>query len=157
MKALYQCAKKIGTCSKKCVKIAKNLQHNVRPLFGLGLLYFYSKVWMYLTCHQQQKPDNKLHLLCKLLHGGGTYHIETSPFISRANLWTDFSMIETAVMKELNQNVFYWFEKQEGNDKFLKSTLTISDKYWHSVNIFYCKNYARGVFRTQPNIYNKAF
>ena len=39
----------------------------------------------------------------------------------------------------------------------MKSTLTISDKYWHSVNVFYCKTYARGVFRTQSNIYNKAF
>ena len=28
----------------------------------------------------------------------------------------------------LNQHVFYEFRKQEGNDKFLKSTLTISDK-----------------------------
>ena len=38
-------------------------------------------------------------------------------------------------MKELNQHVFNLFEKQEGNDKFLKSILTISDKYWHSVNL----------------------
>ena len=66
-------------------------------------------------------------------------------------------MIETTVMKELNQHVFYYFEKQEGNDKFLTSTLTTSDKYWHSVNLFYCKTYARNVFRTQSNIYNKAF
>ena len=32
MKALYQCA-----------KIAQGLQYNTRPLFALGLLYFYSK------------------------------------------------------------------------------------------------------------------
>ena len=30
--------------------------------------------------------------------------------------------------------------------------MTISDKYWHSVKLFYCKTYARGVFRTQSNI-----
>ena len=41
MKALYQCA-----------KIAQSLQHNIRPLFALGLLHFYLKVLMYLTCQQ---------------------------------------------------------------------------------------------------------
>ena len=44
MKALYQCA-----------KIAQNLQHNIKLLFALGLLCFYLKVLMYLTCQQQQK------------------------------------------------------------------------------------------------------
>ena len=43
--------------------------------------------------------------------------------------WTGFYMIEPFVMKELNHHVFYQFEKQEDNNKFLKSTLTISDKY----------------------------
>ena len=28
----------------KCAKISQSLQHNIRPLFALGLLYFYSKV-----------------------------------------------------------------------------------------------------------------
>ena len=32
-----------------------------------------------------------------------TYHMETSPFSFGANQWTDFVMIETSVMKELNQ------------------------------------------------------
>ena len=32
-----------------------------------------------------------------------TYHIETSPFSFGANQWTGFFMIETSVMKELNQ------------------------------------------------------
>ena len=32
--------------------------------------------------------------------------------------------------------------------------LTVSDKYWHSINRFYCKTYIRGVFRNQSNIYN---
>ena len=31
-------------------KIAQSLQHNKRPLFALGLLCFYPKVLMYLTC-----------------------------------------------------------------------------------------------------------
>ena len=35
----------------------------------------------------------------------------------------------------------------------MKSTLTISDKYWHSVKLFYCIAHARGVFRTQSNIW----
>ena len=39
MKAFYQCA-----------EIAQILQHYIRPLFALGLLYFYSKVLMYLIC-----------------------------------------------------------------------------------------------------------
>ena len=34
MKALYHCA-----------KIVQSLQYNTRPLFTLGLLYFYSKVY----------------------------------------------------------------------------------------------------------------
>ena len=58
-------------------------------------------------------------------------------------------------MKELNQHVVK--PKQESNDKFLKSTFTISDQYWHSVNLFYCNTYVRCVFRTHSNIYNKAF
>ena len=64
-----------------------------------------------------------------MIHGGGTYHIESSPFIFRANQWTGFFMIETSIMKVLNQHFFYQFEKQEANGKFLKLTLTISDKY----------------------------
>ena len=32
---------------------------------------------------------------------GGPYHIETSPLICWANLWTGFYMIGTTVMKEL--------------------------------------------------------
>ena len=60
-------------------------------------------------------------------------------------------------MKELNQHVFFYSFEKQGNDKFLKSTFTISDKYWHSVNFFYCKTYARGMFKPQSNIYNKDF
>ena len=33
-------------------------------------------------------------------HGGGPYHIETSPLICRANQWTGFYMIETSVVKD---------------------------------------------------------
>ena len=44
MKALYHCA-----------KIAQSLQHNMKPLFALGLLCLHSKLWMYLACQQQQK------------------------------------------------------------------------------------------------------
>ena len=76
MKALYQCA-----------KIAHNLQYNIRPLFTLALLF------LFLLVSSNKKPDNKLHLFRKLFHAGGTYHIETSPFICRANQWTDFFMI----------------------------------------------------------------
>ena len=46
------------------------------------------------------------------------------------------------------------------NDKFLtliKLTLTILDKYWHSVNLFYSKTYTRGVFRTHPIITIRLF
>ena len=32
----------------------------------------------------------------------------------------------------------------------------MSDKYWHSANLFYCKTYTKGAFRTQSNIYKKA-
>ena len=38
----------------QCAEIAQSLQHNIRPLFPLGLLCLYSEVWMYLTCQQQQ-------------------------------------------------------------------------------------------------------
>ena len=41
-------------------------------------------------------------------------------------------MIET-VVKKLNQHVFINSGNKKVNDKFLKSTLTILDKYWHSV------------------------
>ena len=33
----------------------------------------------------------------------------------------------------------------------------ILDKYWYSINFFHSRTYSRGVFRTQSNIYNKAF
>ena len=33
----------------------------------------------------------------------------------------------------------------------------MSDKYWRSVNLFYSKTYTRGTFKTQSNVYNKAF
>ena len=38
----------------------------------------------------------------ELFHDGGSYHIETSPLICRANQWTGFYMIGTSAMKELN-------------------------------------------------------
>ena len=87
-------------------------------------------------------------------------HVETSSFICRANHAAGFFMIETSIMKELNQHVFLLIWETTfllKNGRFLKSTLAISDKYWHSVNLSYCKIYARGIFRTQSNIYNKAF
>ena len=45
------------------------------------------------------------------------------------------------------------------NDKFftVQSWLSIFYKYWHSINLSYSRTYTRGVFRTQLNIYNKAF
>ena len=46
MKVVYQCA-----------KIAQSLQRNIRPLFTMGLLRFYLKALMYLTCQQQQKTQ----------------------------------------------------------------------------------------------------
>ena len=52
------------------------------------------------------KYDNSfLKMLPKTLnyhfHDGGSYHIETSPLICRANQWTDFYMITASVVKEL--------------------------------------------------------
>ena len=41
-----------------------------------------------------------------IAHGAGIYHIETSPFNCRANQLTGYFMIETSVMKELNQHDF---------------------------------------------------
>ena len=38
-------------------------------------------------------------------HGGGRYHIETSPLICRANQWFGFYMITASVMKELNEYI----------------------------------------------------
>ena len=45
------------------------------------------------------------------------------------------------------------------NNKFFtgQSWLSIFYKYWHSINLSYSRTYTRGVFRTQLNIYNKAF
>ena len=37
----------------------------------------------------------------KLFHGGGPYHIETSPLIYRSDRWTGFYMIGSSVMKDL--------------------------------------------------------
>ena len=41
-----------------CAKIAQSLHHNIRPLFALGLLCFYSNVRIYLTCQQQITPSS---------------------------------------------------------------------------------------------------
>ena len=46
-----------------------------------------------------QAHADKSYLLC---HGGGRYHIETSPLICSANQWTGFYMISASVMKELS-------------------------------------------------------
>ena len=59
-------------------------------------------------------------------------------------------------------NLYFFFNSRNKkiNDKFLtftKLNLTILDKYWHSVNFFYCKTYTRGVFRTQSSVYNNGF
>ena len=47
---------------------------------------------------------------------------------------------------------FLLIQEKNINDKFL--TLTILDKYWHLVNLFYCKSYTRGVFRILLNIHS---
>ena len=49
------------------------------------------------------KMENSLEM-AELFHDGGPhpYHVETSPLIFRANLWTGFDMIGTSVMKKLN-------------------------------------------------------
>ena len=49
--------------------------------------------------------------------------------------------------------------KRKSMTNFLlwQSRLSIFYKYWHSINLFYSRTYTRGVFRTQLNIYNKAF
>ena len=39
-------------------KIPQSLQYNIKPLFALGLLRFYSKI-----CSSNKKPGNKLHFL----------------------------------------------------------------------------------------------
>ena len=54
---------------------------------------------------------------------------------------------------------FINLSNQKINDKFFtgQSWLSISYRYWHSINLSYSKTYARGVFRPQLNIYNKAF
>ena len=54
MKALYQCA-----------KIAQSLQRNIRPLFALWAYSVFIEVWMYLTCQQQQKTENKYTFFVK--------------------------------------------------------------------------------------------
>ena len=45
------------------------------------------------------------------------------------------------------------------NNKFFtgQSWLFLFYKYWHSVILSYSRTYTRGVFRTQLNIYSKAF
>ena len=52
---------------------------------------------VYLNFIERAKSDFR-----KLLsHDVGSYHIETSPLICRANQWPGFYMIGTSVMKEL--------------------------------------------------------
>ena len=46
--------------------------------------------------------DNYFHKKVPSTHGGGPYHVETSPLICSANQWTSFYMIGTYVVKELN-------------------------------------------------------
>ena len=45
------------------------------------------------------------------------------------------------------------------NDKFFigQSWLSVFYKNWHSINLSYSRTYTRGVFKTQFNVYNKAF
>ena len=103
----------------QCAKIAESLQLNIRPLFSLSLLCFYSKVWMYLICQQQQTWEQITRFL-------------------------------------LSQHIFLSIRETRKQWQILNSILTISDKNWHSVNLFCFKTYTRGVFRTQLNVCNKA-
>ena len=80
MEALYQCAKTVPS-----------LQRNVRPLFALGLLSFYSSLNVF-----------NLSAATKSLRTNYTFFVKPK--------------------------CVYLLEKQERNDKFLKSTLTVSDK-----------------------------
>ena len=45
------------------------------------------------------------------------------------------------------------------NDKFFigQSWLSVFYKNWHSINLSYSRTYTRDVFKTQFNVYNKAF
>ena len=58
--------------------------------------------------------------MIKLFHDGGSYHIETSPFISSASQWTGFYMIGTSAMKKLRHIV----ECVRANKISLNSKLT---------------------------------
>ena len=46
-----------------------------------------------------------------MFHGGGPYHIETSPLVFRASQWTDLYVIGNSLVKELKLSIHpvYWY------------------------------------------------
>ena len=46
----------------------QSLQCNARPQYALGLMWFYFKVWIYLTCQQQQEIDDKFSMIDEKLN-----------------------------------------------------------------------------------------
>ena len=54
------------------------------------------------------------HICSSRFNDGGPYHKETSSLICSINQWADFNMIETSVMKGLNDLIFRKFPKYPG-------------------------------------------
>ena len=80
----------------------------------------------------------------------------TRPLFALSSLLLFKSLNLSAATEKLRTNYPVFFkptcsllnQEKRSQCKFLKSTLTISDKYWNSVSLFYCNTYTRGVFRT---------
>ena len=71
-------------------------------------------------------------MLFKLLNDGGPYHIDTSPMIFIANLWTDFYMTETSVIKVFRFELRFLLEELEVRFQKLKISCNIIRKILHS-------------------------
>ena len=57
--------------------------------------------FLFLLTSVHEVRESLTNVSNAVYHGGGRYHIETSPLICRANQWTGFYMITVSAMKEL--------------------------------------------------------
>ena len=92
---LYEKQNIQGKHCSNVLKFFQSLQHDIRPLFAFGLFCFYSKVWMYLTCLQEKKKQNRE----RITHSSLNQHvfINSRNKKAMANFWSRLWLYQTNI------------------------------------------------------------
>ena len=77
------------------------VSRGIKTLIYFGLLFLSFGLISALRVTFLVYFDRAIFYFFQLFHGGGPYHIETSPLISRTNQWTGFYIIGTFALSSL--------------------------------------------------------